>query len=808
MSRDPKAPIDSLDDAADWFGDDLDVFDMPPSTEPTVNDEALATLVETFDLDETEPFVDVSVGFNPAPPIEDAEFFSDPVLDAQRLAEAAQADYVWDQAGVDAKLLKARIEDAFSPTGALARALPGYAVRDAQGAFAQHVLDVMTNHGTFVAEAGTGTGKTFAYLVPALLGGIKTIVSTAGKTLQDQIFEKDIPLLAKALGVHADVTVLKGRANYLCPYRLAVEYDTQAQLESQTAIDFDSSNARNQRHDAKDEGPRPMEILESLKAFATQTQTGDRAEFTGIETNHPIWLKVTSTRENCLGRQCPSWDNCFVKKARERALEADVIVVNHHLYLSSVDTRRRAGGNIDGLLPRVGLTIFDEAHKLRDIATNFFGEIFSTQSVQILLQNIWMRIGTVRADAMGEWRTVMSDVGQAVDTFREALRVADLEDDGRPVDISKLPNLYLARRAADNYVTQLTVAKQKLALVMGDDLELTQSGEALDLMASVMESWQKDVFQACDTPETRGVGLEPPPNAVRWIEITDRGIRLNTTPLSVAPFFRQMREDDSGGWVFTSATLSTSSTANVEGFQYFEKSLGLTDPVRALWPSPFDYWAQSLIYLPKEAKKPDFRDPTSHFRFVAREVAWPLIEAAQGGVFVLCTSHLGVSVIHETLAECMAQSVKTYPLYQQNDLPAKTLIQAFRADKNAVLVASMGFWEGVDVQGEALRVVVIDRLPFGNPSDPVFKARCDALEREKKSSFMQLTVPEAKIHLKQGAGRLIRSERDRGVIAICDPRIMKYGLMDALPDSYKTRELEQALDELIDPTRNDRWRWA
>ena len=678
-----------------------------------------------------------------------------------------------------------RVALAFDEKGPLTKAVKGFCVREGQREFAVEEKTIL------VAEAGTGAGKTFAYLTPALLAGATCVISTAGKSLQDQLCAKDLPALRDALGVPVKVALLKGRANYVCHFRL----------------ELTASEGRLPEQDS-------YLKLRKIQRFAAVSRTGDRAELPDVPEDDRLWPLVTSTRENCLGKdRCPNYDDCFVKKAREDAMQSQVVVVNHHLYLSSMALKRESDA-IDGMLPQAALTVIDEAHQLPGIASSFFGTSFSTYDVE----NVSMearRLGRTKCNDGAEWEILYDRVLKAGREFRlDAQRIGLAE--GERLDVDEIEGFGELYPGFERLRAAFAAMGEAMRANEGRDNELDTLAERHAELMEQMEAWTA-IFVKCrngaadeaSEGEAAGdaeVGGEAGPEAgaasgadaeVRWLEVSQHGIRFNLTPLSFAEEFREMREREGGAWVFTSATLSSAGR-----FDLFKQRLGIGECVERTWESPFNYWEQGCFYLPQ--MPPPANNTAVHTHNVIEKV-WPLINAAGGRTFVLCTSLAAVRAAADELQARLEANGNPYPLFVQGDGPKMRLIEEFRAHGNAVLVGSMSFWEGVDVKGEALSLVVIDKIPFAPPNDPVMMARSRAVEASGRRPFDEITLPEAVITLKQGAGRLIRSEGDRGMLVICDPRILNKGygkvVRDSLPDFYCTRREEKALEFFLNPER-------
>lgn len=684
-----------------------------------------------------------------------------------------------------------RVALAFDEKGPLTKAVKGFCVREGQREFAVEAARAVEEKAILVAEAGTGTGKTFAYLTPALLAGATCVISTAGKSLQDQLCAKDLPALRDALGVPVKVALLKGRANYVCHFRL----------------ELTASEGRLPEQDS-------YLKLRKIQRFAAVSRTGDRAELPDVPEDDRLWPLVTSTRENCLGKdRCPNYDDCFVKKAREDAMQSQVVVVNHHLYLSSMALKRESDA-IDGMLPQAALTVIDEAHQLPGIASSFFGTSFSTYDVE----NVSMearRLGRTKCNDGAEWEILYDRVLKAGREFRlDAQRIGLAE--GERLDVDEIEDFGELYPGFERLRAAFAAMGEAMRANEGRDNELDTLAERHAELMEQMEAWTA-IFVKCrngaadeaSEGEAAGdaeVGGEAGPEAgaasgadaeVRWLEVSQHGIRFNLTPLSFAEEFREMREREGGAWVFTSATLSSAGR-----FDLFKQRLGIGECVERTWESPFNYWEQGCFYLPQ--MPPPANNTAVHTHNVIEKV-WPLINAAGGRTFVLCTSLAAVRAAADELQARLEANGNPYPLFVQGDGPKMRLIEEFRAHGNAVLVGSMSFWEGVDVKGEALSLVVIDKIPFAPPNDPVMMARSRAVEASGRRPFDEITLPEAVITLKQGAGRLIRSEGDRGMLVICDPRILNKGygkvVRDSLPDFYCTRREEKALEFFLNPER-------
>ena len=696
------------------------------------------------------------------------------------MAAAEMNPRLWDASTP----LVERVALAFDEKGPLTKAVKGFCVREGQREFAVEAARAVEEKSILVAEAGTGTGKTFAYLTPALLAGATCVISTAGKSLQDQLCAKDLPALRDALGVPVKVALLKGRANYVCHFRLELP-EQNSYLK-----------------------------LRKIQRFAAVSRTGDRAELPDVPEDDRLWPLVTSTRENCLGKdRCPNYDDCFVKKAREDAMQSQVVVVNHHLYLSSMALKRESDA-IDGMLPQAALTVIDEAHQLPGIASSFFGTSFSTYDVE----NVSMearRLGRTKCNDGAEWEILYDRVLKAGREFRlDAQRIGLAE--GERLDVDEIEGFGELYPGFERLRAAFAAMGEAMKANEGRDNELDTLAERHAELMEQMEVWTAIFVKCRNGAADEASGGEAAGDAdaegdagpeagaasgadaeVRWLEVSQHGIRFNLTPLSFAEEFREMREREGGAWVFTSATLSSAGR-----FDLFKQRLGIGECVERTWESPFNYWEQGCFYLPQ--MPPPANNTAVHTHNVIEKV-WPLINAAGGRTFILCTSLAAVRAAADELKARLEANGNPYPLFVQGDGPKMRLIEEFRAHGNAVLVGSMSFWEGVDVKGEALSLVVIDKIPFAPPNDPVMMARSRAVEASGRRPFDEITLPEAVITLKQGAGRLIRSEADRGMLVICDPRILNKGygkvVRDSLPDFYCTRREEKALEFFLNPER-------
>ncbi len=634
-----------------------------------------------------------------------------------------------------------QIGAVFGVDGALSRAIDAFRTRPQQIEMAQAIAQAMRDNSLLVTEAGTGTGKTFAYLVPALLSGGKVIISTGTKNLQDQLYNRDLPTVRDALQVPVSIALLKGRANYVCHHH----------LEGALA-------------DGRFASREDVAHLHQIARFAKVTISGDKAELADVPENAPAWQSTTSTRENCLGQDCKQYKDCFVMAARREALSADIVVVNHHLFFADVMLKDEGMAE---LLPACNTVILDEAHQLPETATLFFGENLSSGQLLDLCRDTLAEAITAAGD-VPQLRPAVAAVEKATRDLRLAL----------PLDAAR--TAYAAAMTKETFKDTLVVLNDKLQQL--SKLLETQAprGEGLE------NCWQRALdlharLARWGDAESEGM--------VRWTETFNASVQLNAAPLDIAKIFRKQLEGHPRAWIFTSATLAVN-----RDFSHYVGEMGLEEARTAYWDSPFDYPQQALLYVPEGLPEPsDF----AHTAAVV-DAAWPVIAASGGRAFLLFTTLRAMRRAHELLQERFEREGVSYPLLLQGEGTRTELLERFRRLGNAVLVASQSFWEGVDVRGEALSLVVIDKLPFAPPDDPVLAARIEHLNKQGKNAFMEYQLPRAAISLKQGAGRLIRDEADRGVLMICDPRLIskQYGrrIWKSLPAMRRTRVLAEVTE--------------
>ena len=623
------------------------------------------------------------------------------------------------------------IDEIMGDDGLLSQHLPNFASRKQQIEMAHVVSETLEKESVSVIEAGTGTGKTFAYLIPAMLSGRKVIISTGTKNLQDQIFKRDLPLVRKILGIPLTAMMLKGRANYACLYRL----EHVAPFELRLSRQFEKD-------------------LVSVQSWTGRTISGDISELTDIKEDSPVLPYVTSTVDNCLGQECDYYNDCFLMKQRREAQKADILVVNHYLFFADMALKDDGYGE---LLPGAGGVIFDEAHQIPGIAAKFFSKNITNNQL----------IGLAN-DSLTE---------QAEDAHDD-LSLADCAEDLK-AKVAKLKSALdrLPGRATWDAIVNSTDTQQALS-----DLD-----QSLDLLRQCLEEAapRGKGLEGC---WRRSIGLQEKlrlhlqgkhDNFIHWYEVFKRGFTFSLTPMRMSEIFSSYMKSNKLAWIFTSATL-----AIADKFDYFNAELGLDDARSLILDSPFDFQQQVLLYLPEGMPEPNSRMYTS----TVTERLLPVIKASRGRAFLLFTSYQALNEAHKYLVNKV-----DYEILVQGSMPRSELLNRFRDSGNAILIGTSSFWEGVDVRGEALSCVIIDKLPFASPGDPVLQARMEAMRSEGRNSFMEYQLPQAVIALKQGFGRLIRDVTDRGVIMICDPRLKTkaYGkvFLKSLPKTAYTQDV-------------------
>ncbi len=644
--------------------------------------------------------------------------------------------------------LMTTVSQIFSTGGALAKAIDGFSPRQAQIDMALEVENAINKQSSLIVEAGTGTGKTFAYLIPAFLSvkssgsgdelNTKIIISTGTKNLQEQLFHKDIPFVKKALASNVQVALLKGRANYLCRYRLAQYQETRGQLDANALTD-----------------------LVKVKTWANTTQTGDIGELVNVTEDSGVFPFITSTLDNCLAKDCPDYEQCYLVKARQKAIDADLIVVNHHLFFADMALKDTGFGE---LIPKAQVMIFDEAHQIGDIASDYFGEAFSTRQLVDLC-----------TDVSQVYRTKLTDVKQL----------------GLAAD--KLQKTCQEFRLLFNYDTERGNWREKyrqpqfMQKFQRLKIDLDFLYQVIKLCVSRNEAIDNCFDRAVNLLSQYSVMANVDVNGMSfWYETTPRHVVLHLTPLSVADKFSTYVKESGAGWVFTSATLAVDNR-----FDHFAKHLGLQHAKQLLLESPFDYHQQSQLIVPRYLPEANDKNRATYLA----QLAQPLIVASAGACFMLFTSYRVMNQVASILAEKIDN-----PLLVQGQMGKRVLLEQFVETDSAVLLATASFWEGIDVRGDKLTCVIIDKLPFASPDDPLLQARCEDIRRQGGDAFAQIQLPQAVIALKQGVGRLIRDVSDRGVMVICDNRLVNrpYGqtFLKSLPPMKRSRDLAQATDFL------------
>jgi ATP-dependent DNA helicase DinG len=630
------------------------------------------------------------------------------------------------------------VADDFAADGALALAIPGFKPREPQRQMAQAVSEAIENKHELVVEAGTGTGKTYAYLAPALRSGKKVIISTGSKALQDQLYSRDLPTVARALKFKGQVALLKGRSNYLCLERL----EQQSMVGGELAV-------------------QAMSDLVHLRGWSSETVDGDISTCGGVAEDSTIWPMVTSTNDNCLGSDCPVYKDCFVVKARRKAMDADVVVVNHHLFLADMVVKESGFAE---LIPEADVMIFDEAHQVPDIASQYFGQQLSSKQLIDLAKDITIAYRTEVRDVQ-QLQKSADRLSQCAQDFRLAL--GDPGFRGNLRDIMNNPNI------------------QRALLLLDDALELCYDVAKMSLGRSALLDAAFD-RAALYRGRLKRLKDVTQPGFSYWYECNSRHFILALTPLSVSDRFREVMDERPASWIFTSATLAVN-----EKMTHFVERLGVSSAKTMILESPFDFASQALLCVPRNLPSPN---QPGGAKQMARMLL-PLIEANNGRCFFLCTSHQMMRDLAEQF-----RAMLTLPVLLQGETSKGQLLKQFVAAGNALLVATSSFWEGVDVRGDVLSLVIIDKLPFTSPDDPLLKARMEDCKLRGGDPFDEVQLPDAVITLKQGVGRLIRDVDDRGVLVICDNRLVMrpYGavFLNSLPPTPRTRDIQQAVEFL------------
>ena len=628
------------------------------------------------------------------------------------------------------------VTEALAEEGPLEKCVEGFHGRPQQQEMAAVIARTLDENGALVCEAGTGTGKTFAYLVAAVLSGKRVIVSTGTKNLQEQLFHRDLPRVRDALAIPLTSALLKGRANYLCLQRLAVHSAAPGQLEAAVGAD-----------------------LATIRAWAGRTEDGDRAELAEVPEGAAAWRFATSTTDNCVGSECPHYSDCHVLKARRAAQAADIVVVNHHLLFADLAIRQEGFGE---LLPGVDAVIIDEAHQLPELATRLFGVSLASGQLTALAR-----------DARAAYEAEAGDVPE----FPPLTRALE----------SSLHTLIVALAGFAPRIAWERVREHAPVVEAVDGLgrSLAALAEALEPMAERGRTLGAIARRARDSSERLAMlSAASTQESVRWLELGAHSLRWYASPLEVADLFSGWTREQGGAWILTSATLAVGGH-----IELFADRLGLGDARMRVWESPFDFERQTLCYLPPGLPEP--RD--SHYGGAVVAAIVPVLRASEGRAFVLFTSHQALRLASKALEECL-----DYPLLVQGTAPREELLRRFRTTPRAVLLGTASFWEGVDVRGEALSCVIIDKLPFAPPDDPITQARASAMKASGRDPFMEYQLPQAVIALKQGVGRLIRDADDRDVVVLCDPRLLSkaYGrvFIDSLPPMPRSRDIDDVVE--------------
>jgi ATP-dependent DNA helicase DinG len=630
------------------------------------------------------------------------------------------------------------VADFFAQSGPLSEIISGYNVRQSQVELSEAVAQAIADKSTLIAEAGTGTGKTFAYLVPALLSKKKVIISTGTKNLQEQLFNRDLPLVKNAIDKTQEAALLKGRANYLCLQRLKLNGGEHIRLEKETLNEYSI-----------------------IKKWSMTTNTGDIGEISSLPDNAKVIPLVTSTVDNCLGKDCSEYQDCHLMKARKKAMEADVIVVNHHLFFADLALKESGFGE---LIPEVDLIVFDEAHLIPDIASEYFGETISSRQLDDTLSDLGKQQRVTLKDA--------DQIHLVADKTRQYIADLRMQFDIEPKrgDWDEAIGQKALMPLLDQITSQLSQLLSVLSVHGGRDKDIDQYAEKL--MAAT------ETFKSLMHTKT--------PDVSYWYETTRRHIVLHMTPLSIADKFSKILDKSNAAWVFTSATLTVNNS-----FEHYQQQMGLAQAMVLEMDSPFDYQQQAMLCVPRYLPEPHERSIAKHLV----KIAIRLIDAAKGRAFLLFTSHHMMREVARQVREEI-----DIPILVQGESTKSSLLDDFKHIQSSALFATGSFWEGVDVKGDALLCVLIDKLPFASPDDPLLQARIKDCKNKGGNAFATIQIPQAVITLKQGAGRLIRDSSDRGVLVICDNRLLtkQYGqtFIGSLPPMRRTRSLDQVCDFL------------
>jgi len=635
------------------------------------------------------------------------------------------------------------IKEFFKKSGPLSEIVSNYNEREDQVEMAKIVNEAIEEKESLIVEAGTGVGKTFSYLVPALINGGKVVISTATKNLQDQLFFKDIPTIRDALKIPIDINILKGRSNYICQLRME-----NALLEGQFL----------NKEDAK--------YIHEIKKISDHSESGEISEFNNIPERSTIWPFVTSTKENCMGQDCEFYKSCFLIKARKKAITSEVVIVNHHLFFADLVLK---DAELSEILPKANTVIFDEAHQIPEIASIFFGENISTNQIVYLIQDI----NQILSSHIKDKEKLIELSKSTIDATHLVNSFFDIRN--QRIGIEKIEKLDSFRAKIIDLITQLDKLSKFFNAYIEQDVEFKKLLDRTDEIIAKLKNWNKDADQ----------------NYVYWIEVFLKSIQFNITPISIADNFRKFQKINDTAWIFTSATLAVNSS-----FDHFQSLMGLENTKTKLLKSPFNYSENAYLYVPKEMPETSNRLFNNH---LVSQV-YPLLIASKGRAFILSTSIKSMNEITVLLKDKFEQNNISYPILTQGAGSKTKLLDQFKSHGNAILIGSLSFWEGVDVRGSDLSLVIIDKLPFQSPGDPIFESKINMLTAKGINAFMSFQLPKAVISLKQGAGRLIRDELDKGVLMICDQRIVAkpYGkkFWRSLPEFKRTREQDDVIEFL------------
>ncbi len=635
------------------------------------------------------------------------------------------------------------IEEFFKKSGPLSEIISNFHEREDQVEMAKIVNEAIEEKSSLIVEAGTGVGKTFSYLVPALINGGKVIISTATKNLQDQLFFKDIPTIRDALKIPIDINILKGRSNYICQLRM-----------ENALLDGRFSN----KDDAK--------YIHAIKKISDHSESGEISEFNNIPEKSTIWPLVTSTKDNCMGQDCEFYKSCFLIKARKKAITSEVVIVNHHLFFADLVLK---DAELSEILPKANTVIFDEAHQIPEIASIFFGENVSTNQITFLIQDMQQILSKHIKDKekLLELSKSIIDITYSLSSF--------FDTRNQRVGIEKIEKLDLFKDKLIDLTSELNKLCKFFNVYSDQDADFKKLSERTEDITSKLKNWNNNADQ----------------NYVHWVEIFFKSIQFNITPISIADNFRKFQEDSKTAWIFTSATLAVNSS-----FEHFQSLMGLEKARNKLLKSPFNYAENAYLYVPKEMPETSSRLFNNH---LVGQI-YPLLIASKGRAFILSTSIKSMNEITSLLKDEFEENNISYPILTQGTGSKTKLLEQFKSHGNAILIGSLSFWEGVDVRGSELSLVIIDKLPFQSPGDPIFESKINMLTAKGVNAFLTFQLPKAIISLKQGAGRLIRDEMDKGVLMICDQRIVSkpYGkkFWRSLPDFKRTREQADVVEFL------------